>query len=137
MGRLHRFLGGWIGGLLLPMAVSGCAIPDYHQPQGFSSTYYQELQKVAATPAPPPLVKVTPPPAARIGGPNDLLPVPLPVETAEEVPEVVEPSEDTVAASNASWWSWIRRPLTIRRNSTTAEDAENDADDSTDPPIPP
>ena len=32
-------------GLLLLAAVGGCAIPDYHLPQGFSSTYYRHLQQ--------------------------------------------------------------------------------------------
>lgn len=51
-------------------ALSGCMIPDYHQPQGFSSTYYRHLQQqvgyvdlAAANPA------VLPEDAERAAGP--------------------------------------------------------------------
>lgn len=50
-------------GLLLSATIGGCAIPDYHLPQGFSSTYYrhlQESQSVMQASATEPVVIETP-----------------------------------------------------------------------------
>ncbi|MDZ4688577.1 MAG: hypothetical protein SH850_26185 [Planctomycetaceae bacterium] len=42
---------------LLALAATGCAIPDYHIPHGFSSSYYRHLQRgqtgtITAAPTP-------------------------------------------------------------------------------------
>jgi hypothetical protein len=36
-------------GLILAATAGGCAIPDYHLPSGFSSTYYRHLQQSQGT----------------------------------------------------------------------------------------
>jgi hypothetical protein len=41
----------WLIGLGLMIALPGCVLlPPYHQPQGFSSTYYRHLQQTAPSP---------------------------------------------------------------------------------------
>lgn len=51
-------------GLFVVLFVAGCALPDYHQPRGFSSTYYRQLQQAQQfTPlAPVPGAEPTPTP---------------------------------------------------------------------------
>ena len=42
-GRQRRK--GWLrGALLLAVVAPGCALPNYHLPRGFSSTYYRHMQ---------------------------------------------------------------------------------------------
>lgn len=36
------------------LGVAGCALPDYHLPHGFSSTYYRHLQQGQPTIVSPP-----------------------------------------------------------------------------------
>jgi hypothetical protein len=50
-------------GVALVTAVGGCALPDYHLPSGFSSTYYRHLQQsqeVMQAQATEPIVMETP-----------------------------------------------------------------------------
>ena len=47
--RLRRLL--LAVGIALSGALPGCALPDYHLPSGFSSTYYRHLQQSQTMPA--------------------------------------------------------------------------------------
>jgi hypothetical protein len=54
--QVRSLFAGWCCTVLL---IGGCALPDYHLPRGFSSTYYRKLQEsqqftpVAVPPAEP------------------------------------------------------------------------------------
>jgi hypothetical protein len=97
-------LRAWLVGLSLTTALPGCfLLPVYHQPQGFSSTYYRHLQETAQSQA----MLMTPPPMV----------TPPPVEVSE-----------ANASSTGNWWSWIRNPLSPRVAANDEDDtAETDA----------
>ena len=132
----------------------GCMIPTYQQPQGFSSTYYHELQQFVTQQQQQPQLAADPKTetaasetasaekklsdAARIGGPKDQ--VPKPIELAEIPSELTEEEPPQAAESKGSWWSWIRRPLTFRSSKAeepNEDELENDADDLDEEPMPP
>jgi hypothetical protein len=92
--------------LAASLFATGCLIPTYHQPQGFSSTYYRHLQQVAATPH---ASSRTVPPSA--------------------LPKLSDTEEATQAvAEEGSWWSWLRRPLTFRSAATDDSETQSKSD---------
>lgn len=102
----------------LTLGLSGCMIPVYHQPQGFSSTYFRHLQQsvpvmtgVQALPAEP----------AKTSEKNERI-------TDAERPEEDDGNVTTDTEKSGSWWSWIRRPISLRPN------ADADADDDDEEP---
>lgn len=115
-GRLRKLLKS-LGAVAFSLSCAGCMIPLYHQPQGFSSTYYRHLQQsVPVIPSTPetslsPLLSQTAPAT------KPLTPVPATKE-----------SDDSQAAEKpGSWWSWIRRPLTFG-SQPSAADVDDEAE---------
>ncbi len=96
--RNHVLAAGLFCGLC-----AGCMIPVYHQPQGFSSSYYRYLQQ--SMQAPPVL-----PPSALPSAVSETKPESQPAAETDDEFE----SEETTAAPSGSWWSWLNRPLTFR-----------------------
>lgn len=102
----------------LMLGLSGCMIPVYHQPQGFSSTYFRHLQQsvpvmTGAQASPAELAETS--------------------EKKERVTDAEPPAEDgdnatSDAEKSGSWWSWIRRPISPRPNA--AADADDDDEES-------
>ncbi|MBI1345378.1 hypothetical protein GC163_03735 [bacterium] len=82
----------WLGFTATAMAVCGCAIPDYHLPHGFSSSYYRHLQAAAPVMTDQPVINTTPqpqnlsPPAV-----NRLPPAPPPMPATEAMPRAYTP----------------------------------------------
>ncbi|MFO0916808.1 MAG: hypothetical protein U0872_00630 [Planctomycetaceae bacterium] len=104
-------------------------MPTYQQPQGFSSTYYRYLQQgpMGGTIVPGPMGS-GPPPAAPVTNPGPFLPM---EEPKLDMPP--SPSEKSLSSNNTgAWWSWIRRPVSMRAmrgpESTPAEPVDDEAD---------
>lgn len=108
IGYLRALLASGIFVLVAP----GCMIPIYHQPQGFSSTYYRHLQQSAPVMAAGDAV----PPSIGHAENEDRLSEPEKLvedKNAEPLPE-----------KSGSWWSWIRRPLTFGSGAEPDTDGE-------------
>ncbi len=112
----------------MPLLFTGCVLPAHYRPQGFSSTYYKELQKVASIP-PAPVLSPGLGEAARVGSSRDTIPVPKPIQ-AEDVPQRLD--TEPVTTGSGDWWSWVRRPLTFRSAAAAdrGDEFENDADET-------
>jgi hypothetical protein len=110
--KLGRIAPARLAIVVIPMLAAGCMIPTYHQPQGFSSTYYRHLQHVAAVQQAEAASKGASSPSKGHSSIDDAAP---------KLAEADDTSAESSAESSGSWWSWIRRPLTFR-SSTTEED---------------
>lgn len=102
--------------LVAPLAVlcqcllsSGCALPDYHLPQGFSSTYFRALQHQNAIKTA--VENAVPPP-----GPQYVVP---PVNPYAAGPPYVPQASDPAAN-----WDRFRQSLSVPPGSTSAPGPE-------------
>lgn len=92
----------WLIGFALMTALPGCfLLPVYHQPQGFSTTYYRHLEEMASAQQAAMATQLAPPPGS---------PPPVKVSKSE-------------SADTGNWWSWVRNPLSSR---TAANDEDDD-----------
>jgi hypothetical protein len=99
----------------------GCMIPTYHQPQGFSSTYYRHLQQVSQA---PPLAGPEAIPPAELGKTKP----PKPIETADSDADA---DKNATAAKPGNWWSWLRSFQT-KKQKIDEDDVEASQDAPTD-----
>jgi|GEM_PF-6358388 len=112
LGSISRSRFGWLYGAGLLLAQPGCfLLPTYHQPQGFSSTYYRHLQDAAQAQA---LAIPQSPPMSQ------------PLVGAKSSPQDVPAVDEPAAQKSAGVWSWIRNPLTSRSSSEEAEDSADE-----------
>jgi hypothetical protein len=105
MAERRRPLAILLSAGILTVLAPGCLwLPTYYQPQGFSSTYYRQLQLYAAGQVAP----VVGPGAA---GPEWAAESTPPA--AQNLPSGPSSAEGTVrrdADQNSAWWSWLRKP---------------------------
>ena len=109
------------GGLLLPMVVSGCMLPLYQQPQGFSSTYHRHLQQTSQAQA------AAGPPSGSISAVNGTTSA-----VSNATPDRSSRSDKDAAAAErpeSGWWTWIQRPFTFGQKPESK--ADDDDEEST------